>query len=78
VIETLGFLIGQLHHFAGAISESLVHAEASDLLKVGYPTKITSRSLCRLSTTEFVPFNANPEIRLGYESGTNVTSRQEP
>ena len=29
VIEPLGFLIGQLHHFAGAIGESLVHSEAS-------------------------------------------------
>ena len=31
VIEPLGFLIGQLHYLAGAISESLVHAEASEV-----------------------------------------------
>ena len=30
VIEPLGLLIGQLHYLAGAISESLVHAEASE------------------------------------------------
>jgi hypothetical protein len=35
VVETLGLLIGQLHHFPGTVGETLVHGEFSKRVACG-------------------------------------------
>ena len=60
VVESLGLLIGQLHHFPGTVGETLVHGEFSERVACGgggrrWPPKMAARDPTTLDAANLTP-----------------------